>query len=388
MLININKNISKSISNISKYSISNTTNSSNILADQLLKNSRIALSKSITLVESTRIDHQNQAALLLMNVLDKDKNNINKDNINDNNRTEEVKEFFKNTNGLKSFRLGISGPPGAGKSTFIEAFGLYLINLGFKVAVLPVDPSSQITGGSILGDKTRMIELSRNDNAYVRPSPSRGTLGGIAQNTMEAVILCEAAGYDIILIETVGVGQSEVAVAHISDMLMLLVPPVNGDELQGMKKGIVEMADLIVVNKADGVLKQLALRSKMEYLHAVMYFRHKSENWFPVVQTCSSIENDGSLKLVFDSIKDFKNKMSKSGELLQTRKAQRHKWMWTQLNEELFSALKNDTTIGGVIKEMEDKIDSNAITPRLAARKILSYFLEHNAFKENNIIEN
>ena len=344
------------------------------LAEQLMSGNRYALAKGITLVESTVMKHQVEAERMLMHVLHKESQKL----LGNKGRSVGVSknQFFGRKDELRSFRLGISGPPGAGKSTFIEAFGLYLIGMGHKVAVLPVDPSSQITGGSILGDKTRMIELSRHDHAYVRPSPSRGTLGGIAQNTMEAVVLCEAAGYDFILIETVGVGQSEVAVSHISDMLLLLVPPANGDELQGMKKGIVEMADLIVVNKADGVLKQLALMSKMEYFHAIQYFRHKSESWVPQVLTCSSIESDGSLEVVYDNIKNFKHKMMETNELIETRKAQRRRWMWTQLNEELLRFLKNDKEIGASIKEMETRIDENTITPRWAAHKILSHFLK------------
>ncbi|KAI8607118.1 ArgK protein, partial [Chytriomyces sp. MP71] len=206
-----------------------------------LKSSRSALARAITLVESTRHDHRKQAQTLLSSILA---------STSSQQRTVSLSKPCKD-----SFRIGLSGSPGVGKSSFIETFGMFLIEKGHRVAVLAVDPSSARTGGSILGDKTRMTELSRHDNAYVRPSPSRGTLGGVARNTSDAILLCEAAGYDIILVETVGVGQSETMVADMVDMFTLLVAPGGGDELQGMKKGIMELADLILVNKSDGVLE-------------------------------------------------------------------------------------------------------------------------------------
>ncbi|PWC95248.1 methylmalonyl Co-A mutase-associated GTPase MeaB, partial [Azospirillum sp. TSO5] len=217
------------------------------LAEAVRSGDRRALARAITLIESTRADHRATADALLAALLPYTGNSV---------------------------RLGISGVPGVGKSTFIEAFGLHVIGLGHKVAVLAVDPSSQRTGGSILGDKTRMVDLSREANAFIRPSPAGTTLGGVARRTREAMLICEAAGFDVIVVETVGVGQSETAVADMVDLFMLLLLPAGGDELQGIKKGIVELADLVVVNKADGDLAATARHTVADYRHALALLRH------------------------------------------------------------------------------------------------------------------
>ena len=230
-----------------------------MLAEQIKAGDRRALAKAITLVESTRADHRQQAAALL--------------------------ETLMPDTG-KSIRLGISGVPGVGKSTFIEAFGNYLIKQGHKVAVLAVDPTSAVTGGSILGDKTRMETLAFAENAFVRPSPAGKTLGGVTRRTRESLLLCEAAGFDVILVETVGVGQSETAVADMTDMFLLLLLPAGGDELQGIKRGIMELADLILVNKSDGDQTNTAKQTKGDYAAALHFMKSRFANWQPQVLAC------------------------------------------------------------------------------------------------------
>ena len=233
------------------------------LGDALLNGERRALAQAITRVESARADHQRQAEGLLARVL-------------------------PHTGG--AIRLGITGPPGVGKSTFIEAFGLHLVEAGKRVAVLAVDPSSVRSGGSILGDKTRMEELSKHSGAFIRPSPSGGTLGGVARRTREAMLICEAAGFDVVIIETVGVGQSENKVAGMVDMFVMLLAPGGGDELQGIKRGIMELADLLVVNKADGALKAIAGQVAADYSGALVLLRPSTPFWTAKVVTCSALE--------------------------------------------------------------------------------------------------
>src|SRR6478609_2732879 len=236
------------------------------LADAVRAGDRRSLARAITLVESTRPDHREETAALL-------------------------DELMPATGGAT--RVGISGAPGAGKSTFIEALGLHLVDDGRRVAVLAVDPSSARGGGSILGDKTRMEQLSRSPHAFIRPSPSKGTLGGVARRTREALLVCEAAGFDVVLVETVGVGQSEVAVAGLVDLFLLLLAPGAGDELQGVKRGIVELADLIVVNKADGDLVDLARHTAADYAHALHLVRSSDANAMDRVRTCSALLGEG-----------------------------------------------------------------------------------------------
>ncbi|CAK9003659.1 Methylmalonic aciduria type A homolog, partial [Durusdinium trenchii] len=258
------------------------------LAEGLVNGDRVCLSRAITLIESLKEDHHMQAQYLLEYVL---------------------REKKENKTRKESFRLGIAGPPGAGKSTFIEALGSMLVqDLGLRVAVLAVDPSSSRTGGSILGDKTRMTDLSRMPDAYVRPSPTRGSLGGVAQHTNDVVLLCEAADFEIIIVETVGLGQSEVLVDETVDMLMLLVPPANGDELQGVKKGIMEVADMVVVNKADGELATAARHAATDYMHALQLMRRKRPIWRPRVKKCSALHKE-QIDTVWNIVEKFRRKM-------------------------------------------------------------------------------
>ena len=251
------------------------------LARQLVDGDRRALARAITLVESTRADHRDEAEALLSEVLPHTGNAI---------------------------RIGISGAPGAGKSTFIEALGLHVVAEGHRVAVLAVDPSSTRSGGSILGDKTRMEQLTRSPDAFVRPSPTRGTLGGVARRTREALLLCEAAGFDTVLVETVGVGQSEVAVAAMVDMFLVLVAPAGGDELQGLKRGIMELADLVVVNKADGDLAAAAAATASDYASALHLLRPRTAEWFARVVTCSALDGSG-VREVWAAVEEFRSRV-------------------------------------------------------------------------------
>lgn len=275
------------------YRLASTTSTVSVeqLHSGLEQGDRYALSRAITLVESYRPDHRLSAQKLLGRILEAER--------------EKATQMPPPPSTL---RIGLSGSPGVGKSTFIEAFGMHLVNSGHKVAVLAVDPSSTRTGGSILGDKTRMTLLSREDNAYVRPSPSRGTLGGVARNTNEAIVLCEAAGFDVILVETVGVGQSETMVADMVDMFVLLVPPAGGDELQGLKKGIVELSDLVLVNKADGPLENAARNAQLEYTSALKYVKRDTGPWTSRVMRVSSQTGKG-INEAWDAMVEYFNVM-------------------------------------------------------------------------------
>jgi LAO/AO transport system kinase len=269
-------------------------------------------------------------------------------------------------------RIGISGSPGVGKSTFIEAFGLYLVEHGRKLAVLAVDPSSPLSGGSILGDKTRMQDLARSDKAFIRPSPTAGTLGGVARRTREAGLACEAAGFDAIIVETVGVGQSETAVADMVDLFLLLLPPAGGDELQGLKKGIVELADLIVVNKADGELEPAANRAVAEYKAAVHMLRPSTAGWMPPVLKVSALQRRG-LDEVWKQIELFRTAIGPE-RLAEKRIRQARAWMWNEIEEGLLSELRAHPKVARRIGELEAKVVAGAITPTTAARIILEEF--------------
>ena len=316
------------------------------LAQQLIDGNRRALARGITLVESSRADHKVQAQALLA-------------------------ELMPKTGG--SMRLGLSGAPGVGKSTFTEALGLHLTGLGHKVAVLAVDPSSARTGGSILGDKTRMELLSRDKNAFIRPTPSGGTLGGVARRTREAMLLVEAAGYDVVIIETVGVGQSETAVADMVDMFLLLQSPGGGDELQGIKRGIMEIADLIVVNKADGALEKPAKMAQAEYIGALGLMRPKSPNWTPEVLLASALKNIGITE-IWDTICTFEDRMVESGELQATRAHQATSWMWTEIGEGLTDMFKADDVVAARMHDLEQDVAQGRITPSAAATDLLHLF--------------
>ena len=293
----------------------------------LISGERQALARAITLVESTHPSHMAESAKLL--------------------------SMVEGKNDSDTFRIGISGPPGAGKSTFIERFGTQLTTEEHKVAVLAVDPSSGTTGGSLLGDKTRMPELTRNPRAYIRPSPAGGHLGGVTRRTNEAVVLCEAAGFDIVIVETVGVGQSEYLVADMVDIFCLVIPPAGGDELQGIKRGIVEQSDLVVVNKCDGDLAPAARRIKSEYTSALKYMRRKSPLWKPKVKMMSSLTGDG-MEDVWDAMQKFNSVMDESGHKLEKRAIQRQKWMWAYINSRLLevsesSCLTNERNVTLII---------------------------------------
>lgn len=310
--------------------------------DQLRRGNRRALAKAITLVESKLDTHRQQAQQLLETLLPDTGNSI---------------------------RIGITGIPGVGKSTFIETFGLYLIGLGKKVAVLAVDPSSPIAGGSILGDKTRMEELSRQDNAFIRPSPSEGALGGVAQRTRETMLLCEAAGYDVILVETVGVGQSEYEVASMVDFFMVLMLPNAGDELQGIKRGIMELADALVINKADGESLGLAERTRSHYQSAMNLLRHTAY-WTPRVMTCSAREHK-NIDAVWGMISDFQVDAGKYGAIADKRRRQAKEWMHKLIHDMLLQRLRSNPGVRGAMPTLERKVVAGETTPYLAAKTLI-----------------
>jgi LAO/AO transport system kinase len=316
-------------------------------AEAIRRGDRRALARAITLIESTRADHRAMAEELLAELLPHTGNSI---------------------------RIGISGVPGVGKSTFIEAFGLHVIGQGHKVAVLAVDPSSQRTGGSILGDKTRMEELTRNTSAFIRPSPSGGTLGGVARRTREAMLVCEAAGYDVVIVETVGVGQSETAVSDMVDLFMLLLLPGGGDELQGIKKGIVELADLIVVNKADGALVNAARHAVAEYRHALALLRSPSKDWKVPVLTCSAATRIG-VPEVWDTIGKYRETLSATGALDARRAEQARAWMWSEIAETLTDAFRHHPAVRADLAAAEHAVTHAETTPTVAARALLEKFL-------------
>ena len=308
----------------------------------LLDGNRRALAKAITLVESKLESHREQAQVVLEQVLPHSGNSI---------------------------RIGISGVPGVGKSTFIEAFGLYLISLGKRVAVLAVDPSSPIAGGSILGDKTRMEELSRRDEAFIRPSPAAGNLGGVAQKTRETMLLCEAAGYDVILVETVGVGQSEYQVAGMVDFFMVLMLPGGGDELQGIKKGILELADALVINKADGESENLAKLSKTHYTSAMNLLRHNSF-WTPRVMTCSALKSV-NIDAVWGMVVDYQVQAREQDVFRAKRARQNRDWMHQLVHEMLLLRLKQNPAVKQMLPLLEQQVESSEITAYSAARRIM-----------------
>lgn len=270
-----------------------------------------------------------------------------------------------------AFRVGLSGSPGVGKSTFIEAFGMKLISKGYKIAVLAVDPSSVRKGGSILGDKTRMEQLSRDPSAYIRPSPSRGTLGGVTKNTNEAILILEAAGFDVVIIETVGVGQSEVAVESMVDMFAMLANPAAGDELQGIKRGIVELSDLIVVNKADGDLIPKARQAQFEYMSALRYSSPKSSLWRPRVLACSALTGQG-IEEVWDTMYEYWKSLEQLGELPRRRQQQRIDWMWRLVRDELDHRLHSAVDLKEMLPKLETEVKAGDLPPGSAAHEILS----------------
>jgi LAO/AO transport system kinase len=319
------------------------------LAAAVRRGDRRALARAITLVESTRGDHRLAAERLL--------------------------ETLAPGAGERSIRLGISGAPGVGKSTFIEALGLHVIEGGHRLAVLAVDPSSKRGGGSLLGDKTRMADLARRAECFIRPSPTGGVLGGVARRTREAILLCEAAGFDIVIVETVGVGQSETAVADMVDMFLLLLAPGAGDELQGLKKGIVELADLILVNKADGDLKPAATRAVAEYRHALHLLRPASQHWTTEVRAVSALTHVGIAE-AWAMVERHRAAMSKSGERGRRRAEQARAALWREIGEGLMETFKADKAIAAGIAATEKRVAAGEETALAAARRLLSAFLK------------
>jgi len=316
------------------------------LATRIRNGERRALARAITLVESGRADHRGRAAELL-------------------------EELAKS--GRQALRIGLSGTPGVGKSTFIESFGMMLTGQGLKVAVLAVDPSSARSGGSILGDKTRMERLSREPGAFIRPSPSQTTLGGVARRTREAVSLCEAAGFDVVLIETVGVGQSETVVAEMSDLFVLLLAPAGGDELQGVKRGIMEMADIILVNKADGELKPAAIRTCADYAGALRLLRKRPQDpeGFPKAMTVSALQEEG-LKAAWEEMQALARWRHESGHFAARRAAQARHWFEEEVRLGLLARLEKDPAMRSRLAALGEKVAQGEASVSGAAREMLA----------------
>ena len=315
------------------------------LLEPLLKGDRRALAQAITLIESTRSDHRMRADSLLAAVL---------------------------PHTGRSVRLGITGVPGVGKSTLIERFGLSLLERGRSLAVLAIDPSSKRGGGSILGDKTRMEELSRRREAFIRPSPAGVTLGGVARRTRETMLLVEAAGFDTVIVETVGVGQSETAVSDMVDMFIVLLLPAGGDDLQGIKRGVIELADLIVVNKADGDLKATAKRSAADYQHALRMLRSPTAGWTPEVTTGSAQTGEGVTE-IWSVVERFNAAVGEKG--IQKRRAEQARaWMWNEVGETLLSELRKHPDVRRLVGGLEREVEAGRTTPAAAARTMLQAF--------------
>ncbi|HEX2477956.1 MAG TPA: methylmalonyl Co-A mutase-associated GTPase MeaB [Geminicoccaceae bacterium] len=316
------------------------------LAQRVLAGDRRALARAITLIESRRADHQEQADRLLERLLP--------------------------ATG-KAVRLGISGTPGAGKSTFIEALGRHVIDLGRQIAVLAVDPSSRRSGGSILGDKTRMQRLAQAPQAFIRPSPAGATLGGVARRTREAGLACEAAGFDVVVVETVGIGQSEGAVADMVDCFLLLLAPGAGDELQGIKRGVVELADLVVINKADGELLAAAKRAQADYQAALQLLRPPTPAWTPEVLACSAL-HDGGIDAVWHAVGRQRQALEDSGELAAKRARQVRSWLWAEVQAALADALSADPATADLLASLENDVRSGRLLPPQAARALIHRF--------------
>ena len=313
------------------------------LAEAIRGGDRAALSRAITLVESTRADHRDRAQQLLLELM---------------------------PDAGTALHVGITGVPGVGKSTTIEALGMYLIERGHRVAVLAVDPSSTRTGGSILGDKTRMAKLAVHPDAYIRPSPTSGTLGGVAKATRETVVLAEAAGFDVILVETVGVGQSEVAVANMVDTFVFLTLARTGDQLQGIKKGVLELADIVVVNKADGKHATDAKAAARELSGAIRLIYPRETLWRPPVLTMSALDGTGLAEL-WDTVLEHRRVLTDAGEFEARRNSQQVDWTWSMVRDTVLDRVLNNPAVRGVRAEVERQVRNGELTPALAAEQIL-----------------
>jgi LAO/AO transport system kinase len=303
------------------------------------------LAKTITLIESSRRDHQDRAQAILESLL---------------------------PNTGDSIRIGISGPPGVGKSTFVEALGLYLIERGHRLAVLAVDPTSAVSGGSIMGDKTRMERLSQEANAYIRPSPTAGSLGGVAEKTREAMLVCEAAGHDVIIVETVGVGQSEITAAAMVDFFVLLQLPNAGDELQAIKKGIVELADMIVINKAD-IDPRASTLARRQMQNALTLLRPASANWTPPVIEASALKASGIAEF-WEQVRKYRTTMERSGELQDKRRRQALAWMWNLIDSGLRANFRHHQRVRALLSGTIAAVAAGQITPAAAAHRLLKGF--------------
>ena len=319
----------------------------------LRQGERRALARAITLVESTRPDHRDEAEQLLQSLLPQTG---------------------------KAIRIGISGPPGAGKSTFIERFGLEGIKLDRRIAVLAVDPSSKRGGGAILGDKTRMTELARTPAAFIRPSSAGDRAGGVARRTREAILLCEAAGFDTVLAETVGVGQAETAVAEIVDMFVLILPPAAGDELQGIKRGVVELADLILVNKTDGEFAAAAQRTAADYASAVGLLRPPLPEWQVPVRAISALDGTG-IEEVWDDVVRFHTALEQSGAWSRRRAEQARAALWSEIGDGLVEHFRAAPAVSGQLAVLEEEVMTGARTPTAAARALLAALLDERGGK-------
>lgn len=313
------------------------------LAEAIRSGDRAALARAITMVESTRTDHRERAQRLLLALMPA---------------------------AGSAMHVGITGVPGVGKSTAIEALGMYLIEQGHRVAVLAVDPSSTRTGGSILGDKTRMARLAVNPQAYIRPSPTSGTLGGVTRATRETIVLLEAAGFDVILVETVGVGQSEVAVSNMVDTFVFLTLARTGDELQGIKKGVLELADIVVVNKADGAHAAEARAAARELASAIRLIYPRETLWRPPVLTMSALEGSG-VKELWDTVLRHREVLSGAGEFSARRLAQQVDWTWSMVRDAVLDRVLTHPAVRGIREDVERGVRAGEITPALAAQKIL-----------------
>lgn len=314
------------------------------LAAGIRSGDRTLLAQGITLVESTRLDHQDQAGELLAMLA---------------------------SEAGGAIRVGITGVPGVGKSTFIEALGMQLVQHGHRVAVLAVDPSSSRTGGSILGDKTRMAHLARDPRAFIRPSPTGGTLGGVASRTREALLLCEAAGFDVVLVETVGVGQSELVVAGMTDTFVVLMLAGAGDELQGIKRGLMELADVLAVNKADGDNAVPAQRAASTYRSALRLLHPPDAVWKPRVRTCSGLDGDGVAEL-WDDVLAHRGAL---GPLLQEKRAaQELRWMWTLVEDRLGARFRSHPAVVAALPGLEAAVRDGSVPPTRAAQQLLAAF--------------